>query len=91
MKKLSLLILVAFIVPIFSPIVGSFRLAKQYTYASEGQIQNLSFREIETPTASIGKTLKPVSLWKQATGTVSFSMAQDMFTLRIPKTFTIEA
>ena len=90
MKKYAFLALVALLFPILSPLGGSFSLAKKYSYGSEEQIQNLYFQEILEPTANT-KNLKTASFWKQSTGTIDFSSAQNMFTLRIPKTFTIEA
>ncbi|MDD5376844.1 MAG: N-acetylmuramoyl-L-alanine amidase [Candidatus Gracilibacteria bacterium] len=89
MKKLALLTLIAFLIPVLSPIGDGFHLVKKYTYTSENRTQNLHFTDIQEPTASM-KGLKPVTLWKQATGTADFSSRQDMFTIRIPKTFVID-
>lgn len=90
MKKLSFLILITFLLPVLFPIGGSFHIAKKYTYASEGQVHSLDFREIREPTASTDNT-KSAIFWKQAIGTANFSAPQNMFTLKIPKTFVIEA
>lgn len=90
MKKLAFLTLIALIIPIVSPIGGSFHLAKKYTYASEEQFNTLHFTDIQEPTASTNE-LKSVAIWKRSTGTATFSAGQSMFTVKIPKTFVIEA
>lgn len=90
MKKLVFLTLITFLFPVFSPIGGSFHIEKKYTYASEGQTQDLYFTDIQEPTASISGT-KSVTLWKQATGIATFSAPQNMFTIKIPRTFVIKA
>lgn len=91
MKKLAFLVLLALLVPIFSPIGESFHVAKKYSYSSEEQVRELDFANIPEPTASIGATAKPVALWKRAIGNVAFASAQNMFTMKIPKNFAIEA
>lgn len=90
MKKLSIFALIAFIFPFLSPILGSFHVVKKYTYISGSQTQDLHFQDISEPTASIQATTKGISTWKRATATARFAMPQNMFTLKIPKTFTIE-
>lgn len=65
-------------------------MAKKYTYSSEDQIQNLQFKEISEPSASTDR-LPSITHWKQATGNVNFSAGQNMFTIKIPKIFSIEA
>lgn len=90
MKKLAIFTLISLLLPIFSPIGESFHIAKKYTYHSEDRIQDLYFKEISEPTASRGG-LKSVALWKQATGTVDFASTENMFTVKIPKTFAIKA
>lgn len=91
MKKLTSLILTTFILPIILPVAGGFHVVDTYTYQSEWQDQNLHFSEILEPTASTENSLKAVNMWKRATGTAQFISGQNMFTLRIPKTFVIEA
>ncbi|MFA6090732.1 MAG: N-acetylmuramoyl-L-alanine amidase [Candidatus Gracilibacteria bacterium] len=91
MKKLVCLILIALILPLFSPLIGSFHMVKKYTYASEDTMQTLHFQEIAEPTASTENNSKSISLWKGAMGSVDFSTEQNMFTIKIPKTFIIEA
>lgn len=91
MKKLSLLTLIVFLAPILSPIGESFHVVKKYTYASEGQTHALNFKEMNEPTASLNSGLKSVAFWKQATGTANFLSTQNMFTVKIPRTFDIEA
>ena len=90
MRKLTSIILIAFIVPIFFPIGESFRVIKKYTYSSEDQTENLQFREINESSASTDGKLKSIVLWKQATGVAHFSSTQDMFTVQIPKTFSVQ-
>lgn len=90
MKKLTLLILIAFLLPVLSPIGESFHVVKKYDYSSEEQVQNLQFTEISEPTASLGAT-RTAAIWKQATGSIAFASAQNMFTMRVPKTFLIRS
>ncbi|EKD30099.1 MAG: N-acetylmuramoyl-L-alanine amidase [uncultured bacterium (gcode 4)] len=90
MKKYVFLTLVALLFPIFSPIGGSFHIEKKYSYASEEQVQHLKFKNIPEPTASIDGT-KSLSFWKRSTGAVRFSSSENMFILKIPKTFDIKA
>ena len=90
MKKLAFLILITLLFLILSPIGESFRVTKKYTYASEEQVQSLRFQNIREPTASL-QQIKTATFRKRATGTVDVSAPQDMFTLRIPGTFAIEA
>lgn len=90
MKKIAFLTIIAILMPLFSPTIGSFHIAKKYSYASESQTENLRFKEIGEPTAST-RNVKPVTLWKQAAGSVTFSSMQNMITLKIPKTFVIES
>lgn len=90
MKKLASLVLVTFLTPLLSPIGQSFHITKKYDYRSEEQVHDLDFADISEPTASLG-TPKTVSLWKRASGSIAFASAQDMFTMKIPKTFAIEA
>lgn len=89
MKKLSLLILIALVSPVLLPIGESFHTVKRYTYASEEQVQELSFREVLEPTASLGTTTS-ATFWKESTGTLRFSSPQDMFVVKIPKVFPLE-
>lgn len=91
MKKLSLLTLIVLLAPILSPIGESFHVVKKYTYASEGQTHALNFKEINEPTASLNSGLKSVAFWKQTTGTANFVSPENMFTIKIPRTFDIEA
>lgn len=92
MKKLASLVLLSLLIPILSPIGESFHIAKKYSYSSEEQVQDLYFKDISEPTASLGAgVVRPVVLWKQATGNIAFSSAQNMFTMKIPKTFAIGA
>lgn len=89
MKKLAILTLVTLLFPLISPIGESFYLTKKYTYDSEEQVQNLHFVDIIEPTANI-KHNKSTVFWKQASGKVTFSQKQNMFVLRIPRTFTLD-
>jgi len=91
MKKLVFLTLIALIFPLLFPIGENFHMVKKYTYASEGQTHALNFKEINEPTVSLNSGLKSVAFWKQATGIANFVSKQNMFTIKIPRTFDIGA
>jgi hypothetical protein len=72
MKKLTTLVIIGLILPLLSPIIGGFDLTKKYTYASEGDMQNLIFQDIIEPSVSSNIYSKSVILWKKANGVASF-------------------
>lgn len=89
MKKLSFLILTIFISSLLSPVLESFHVVKKYTYHGDAKTTELKFTPINEPSASTNASTKNITLWKRATGNLSFGAGEDMFTLRIPKTFDI--
>lgn len=89
MKKLSFLILTILLSTLLFPILEGFHVVKKYTYEGIAKTEPLRFAPMNEPTASTNGSMKNITPWQQASGHIDFEKNEDMFTLRIPRTFEI--
>lgn len=89
MKKLSFLLLAILLSTLLFPVFEGFRVIKKYTYQGIVKTETLQFSPINEPTASTNGSMKNITPWQKASGSIGFQKNEDMFTLLIPRTFEI--